>query len=213
MSLLPTSKSDPGPRVYQAPNGIDPFEAAAMWLVEGGLDVIVVGAEGRRQSSVHARALIEGVPEMGAALHGPYLEQPGLRVVLAMPDPAQLESLEAVGLHWSTKWFLIPSVEDPDARCYQDAWAWACERPSAGRRPAKRGGAHAVADPFGLFSTQELWALVLRAGVPGEWAEALRAESLGGVEPLAEVVWPGEVVSLANARSLRAKSAGRGERS
>lgn len=153
----------PGPWPLYLPDGtIDPFEEAACWLLEGEREAVLPGPAAVGSKSVHARVLLEHVPHLERATPAKLLRRPGLRIVLAMPAPEQLERLDRARFHAATEWFLVPSRPGTAERDHQEAWIWAHANPAPthGHNPGGR-----ALDPFELLTDTELWALSVRAGM------------------------------------------------
>jgi len=158
---------------------LDPYLEATLWLLEQASGALVLGPDAPAAGTIHATNLLANVILLDGAHPGPVAQREGLGVILAEPSAEQLERLEPRGFHPGATWFLIPSPDGTPFREYQDAWAWAQQRPVPGPGPvaefSPRSAAHATADPTGLLTASELWALGLRAGHDARWAAALRA--------------------------------------
>jgi hypothetical protein len=160
--------------VAVADETVDPYLAAALWLLERGDGALVVD-RAVTPRSVHAKVLLESVAPLASHPAPTARGTVEFGIVLIEPSPATLEGLDRRAHPASTRWMLLRSEAHSVDRAFQDAWLWAQSR------PAPQPDRGRILDPAvpGIVSGEELWALALRSGVPREQLRALRtAETL-----------------------------------
>jgi len=153
---------------------VDPYLAAALWLIEhndGGL--IVDSSEG--QDSLHARVLLETVPMVDLRPRASHASSTGLGIVLVTPSAETLECVDRAAFSASTEWMLLPSAPSTPERAFQDAWLWARQRPATVTRA---GTIMPDYDLSSLLTRHEVWALAVRSELAREQVLALRNTAL-----------------------------------
>lgn len=155
-------------------DGLDPFLAAALWLIEKN-DGALVADHVDRVATIHARILFETVPRLN--LHSPSARSAadGIGIVLVTPTAQTLEIVDRDDFAASAEWMLLPSPPYSPDRAFQDAWLWALNR------PAPTAGARASMPDYDLSSLltpHEVWALAVRSRMPSAQLEALRAAAV-----------------------------------
>ena len=155
-------------------DGVDPYLAAALWLIEKNDGALIVDHLDRT-ASIHARILFETVPRVN--LHSPAARSvaDGLGIVLVTPTAQTLEFVDRADFAASAEWMLLPSPPVSPDRAFQEAWRWALNR------PAPTAGARVSMPDYDLSSLltpHEVWALAVRSRMPSAQLEALRAAAL-----------------------------------